>query len=560
MLDESKTIYENFSEVAERRGDAPMVYYEDATLSFRDMMSLIHRFAAYYQEIGLKQDDCITLVAPNTPESIASFYAALQLGLHISILHPLTNEENIRKEMKEKGSKLLVTVDLFLRFYDKIIQEKTPILVLDPTDSLSHFKQWGFAFLVARKQLQAAKAHPELPRIRGYHKESDAFVHYDPKEGHIYLGSGGTTGVSKTIVLSDFAFQSILKNGLWFLGDTAEEAEKETMLAVLPMFHGFGLTMGVMAVPFLGGSIYLLAKFHTKPVIKMLKKGHLTTMIGVPAIYEALLKNKHFHGKILQPLKNCWVGGDFISPSLLKRFNERLQEAGSKGMLLEGYGLTETVTVLSVNRISDHRDGSIGRPLPGLDVKILNEENHPLPVGEEGEIAIAGPTLMNGYYRKEDGDPTVLVDGVRYLKSGDIGRMDADGFLYFLSRKKRLIKKKGINIFPLSIEKAVSTVPGVDSCAYLCETYKGYDDTALYFVLAPGADEETTKKAVEQALHANFNKYEWPDFTFVVKELPRTNVMKVDYKALGKDLHAFLEKKYGPLHDGQVCAANGIPQ
>ena len=548
-IDRSKTIYENFLNICKWRGDNDAIYYENKVYSYSDFLAIIHRIAGYYHSIGLKKDDLITLVVPNTPETVASFYAALQLGLRVHILHPLTSEDNIIRELEDKHSKLLVTVSLFLRFYKRILDDKFPLLVIDPTASLPWYKRVGFS-IGCGKRLDAYRKHKELPDYRRDCKTPyEEFVPYDTKEGHIILSSGGTTGVSKSIILNDFSFLTILQDGCWFLGDSEEESVNESMLAALPMFHGYGLTMGVMAVPFLGGKIGLLSSFRTKKVIQLLKKGRLTTLLGVPTVYEALLKNKHFKGDILKPIRNCWVGGDFISPSLLDRFNARLHEAGSEGRLMEGYGLTEAVNVLAVNRLSSWKEGSIGHAIPGVTVKIIDENGKEVPSMSEGEIAVGGDTLMVGYYHPEDINPFIEIDGERYLKTGDLGKMDEDGFIYFISRFKRIIKKKGMNVYPLSIEKTISNLDEVEECAYLGETYKGYDDTALYVELAPNVDKDKAQEKILSALHHGYNKYEWPDFIFIKEKFEHTSVLKIDYKILAKEFHDFLVEKYGPLHD-----------
>lgn len=544
MYQLDKSIYSNFLDTVRLRQNAPVIFYEGKTISYNSFLKIVHSFAAYYRKIGLKEGDLITLVAPNTPESVACFYAASQYGLAIHLLHPLTSQENILKEYEDKHSKLLVTISLFIRFYDKILEKGIPILVVSPTDSLNGIKRFGFS-LIAKKQLKAYNEHKkefatylkDVKPLRG----EESYADYPSKRGRIILSSGGTTGVSKSIVLSDYAFLSLLDNSMWIMEyNDRKEFFGKTMLAVLPMFHGFGLTMGVMALMLAGGRIALMPKFHTKPVVKLLKQKKLTYIIGVPAIYEALLKNKDFHGDLLKPLEQCWVGGDFISPSLLERFNKVLAESGSKGYLMEGYGLTETVTVLCVNRLKDHKDGTIGRPLPNVSVKILDENRKEVKNGELGEIAITGETLMEGYMHETN--PFYEIDGKKYVLSGDIGKMDDDGFIYFVSRKKRMIKKKGLNIYPLAIEKAVSSIPAVLECAYLGETYKGRDYTVLYVSVQEGHTFEEAKKDIDRTLKLQFNKYELPDFVFLRESFPHTNVGKINYPDLAKDFHAFLEK------------------
>lgn len=541
MVNKNISIYQNFLAVAKERGNAPALYYENHTTSYRSLLLMINRFTAFYHKFGLKAGDLITLVAPNTPEAVACFFAASQAGIQIHLLHPLTIQENILKEFRDKDSKLLVTVSVFLNGYDKLLAEKLPILVLDPTDSLNVIKRVGFSYL-AKEQLTAYKAHKELLHYRKdvlSLKAEEAFEDYQAKTGRIILSSGGTTGVSKSILLSDFAFDALLENSLWILQvKDIKEVYNNTMLAVLPMFHGFGLAMGVMALLLHGGRVALMAKFHTKPVIKLLKQKRITYMIGVPAIYEALLKNPNFKGDLLKPLLHCWVGGDFISPSLLERFNQRLKEAGSKGMLMEGYGLTETVTVLSVNRLYEHKEGTIGKTLPNVEVKILDENHNPVNPNVIGEIAITGETLMNGYIHEED--PFYEMDGKKWVLSGDIGKMDEEGYVYFVSRKKRVIKKKGLNIYPLALEKRVSSIKGVLECAYLGETYQGKDYTGLFVALNEGYDMEETKKIIQETLEKEFNSYELPDFILPKTKFKHTNVGKIDYVVLKDEFHQYL--------------------
>ncbi len=541
MIDTSKTIYQNFRAISLIRGTNDAVYFEGKKISYLKMLELTNRFASYYYSLGLTQNDLITIVAPNTPESIAAFLGASQAGIKVHLLHPLTSQENILKEFEEKNSKLLVTVSFFIRFYDKIIDKKLPTLILGLTDSLSPIKKVGFG-LFNYKKLAPYYNHKELPRYKKVCKNrSDKEISYDSTSPRILLSSGGTTGASKTIELNDCSFLSTIKNGPWIINCTPEEMYSQTMLAALPMFHGFGLCMGVLTLLLSGGKIAVLPTFHTKSVIALLKKNRLQLMVGVPAVYEALLKNKHFHGKLLKNIRECFVGGDFISPSLIERYNKRLEEAGAEGKLLEGYGLTETCSVLSVNRLIDRGINSIGRPLPNITVKILDDDGNEKKANEEGEITVGGPTIMSGYFEKED--PFYYINGKRFIRTGDIGKIDENGFLYFISRKKRMIKKSGLNIYPLAIEKFTSTLPYIEECAYLGKTIKGRDYTALFVHLKEGYSLEEVEKDIRKSLKGTFNKYEIPDFIFPKEKFTHTNVGKINYLSLDTEFTNFLENR-----------------
>lgn len=527
MLEKKSTIYKEFVKVAEKYPSQIALYYEGKSITYKKLNELIKVFAHYYDSLNLKEGDTITLIAPNTPESVAAFFASSMKGLNIHLILPLASEETIIKEIKDKNSKLLVAFSLFLNQYQNIINMHIPMLVLSPTDSLNVIKKVGFS-LMNKKSLKTYNEHKELKRRKDMKGRDDKVIDYPPSKGRVFLSSGGTSGDPKTIMLSDEAILSLIYQGLDIMSLNEKEALSRSMLAALPMFHGFGLVMGVMTILYFGGSAALLPKFHTKPVIKLIKKKRLSILIGVPIMYEALLRNPKFKGKMLQNLDVLFVGGDFISPSLLDRFNTLLKKYDSKALLLEGYGLTETVTVLSVNTIKEHKEGSVGKPLKNIEVKIIDENHQIVPSHTIGEIIVSGETLMNGYY---DGtDCFITLNDKKYVLTGDLGYLDEDGYLYFVSRKKRIIKKKGMNIFPLAIEKRISQLEFISECAYLS---KGETNLETYlFVSIHDIKEDEAEKLIIETFKNSFYEYEMPDHIVFKKSLPKTNVSKIDYNAL----------------------------
>lgn len=544
-MDKTISFYKMLKQTAFEIPSYPCRYYEGKTITYASFLSLVEKAASSLACVGLKEEDRITLVAPNTPEAVALFYAASKLGLSIHLLHPLTSQENILREFKDKNSKLLIVVSIFRNKYPLLISSSIPRMSLDPSASLCFIKRALFAWK-ERKELVAYKKDKErIPFSKS--KRETKEVSYDTKKGRILLSSGGTTGESKSIVLSDYAFYSVIENGTEITDCTREEVRKKhrSRLACLPMFHGFGLTRGILTMLCFGGSIALLPSFRTKKVVHLLKKKKLNILIGVPAIYEALLKNKDFCGDKLKQIKICFIGGDFIAPSLLERFNKRLADAGSTGKLFEGYGLTETVTVLSVNTRKNNRTGSIGKPLSNVKVKILDSITHmEKKPGEKGERAVTGPVLRNGYFKQEK-SPFYSIDGEDYVLTGDIGYKDEDGYLYFVSRRKRRLKKKGRNVYPLAVEKRVSSILGIKECAFLGETYKGRDYLCLFVSLEKGRDEKKRKTEINDILKKTFNSYELPDFILVQDAFAHTNVGKVDYLILSKRFHEFLIGRLG---------------
>ena len=419
--------------------------------------------------------------------------------------------------------------------------EKKEVIVYDYIDShmyyfnkmyvkrLRTYKKIGFDIL-NKETLKVYKQNKRLPSYKKIKKIDDRYEIYDNKSGKIYLSSGGTSGKPKTIVLSDFSILSLIDVAPEVLGENIKkEVQSKFMLACLPMFHGFGLVMGILTLMLHGGADSILPKFRSQKVVDLIEKNKCNIIIGVPAMFEALLKNKNFYGEKLKNIDICFIGGDFIPPSLLQRFNKRLEENGSKAKVFEGYGLTETVTVMSVNTFENNCLGSVGKPINNVKVKILDDDHNVLNCFEKGEIAISGPTLMNGYLEGESN--FIEIDKERYVLSGDIGYLDDEGFLFFVSRKKRIIKKKGYNIFPLEIEKYISSLDEVENCSYLSKNGNAEEETYLFLEIK-SQEQENIKNKVIELIRKNGQEYEVPDHVIFIDKFPKTPVGKVDYPKL----------------------------
>ena len=342
------------------------------------------------------------------------------------------------------------------------------------------------------------------------------------------MHSGGTGGEPKIIELSDGEINALAFRGPEALGTS--EVRGMYMLGALPMFHGFGLTMCIHAILTFGGVSVLMPKFDPKLTVKLLKKNKMHFMIGVPNLFRALLKQKGFRGDALKNMYVGFVGGDCAPQDLLDEFNGRMEAAGAKGRLFEGYGLTETVTVCAVNNYAHNRRGSMGYMLSDLDAIIVPPDGtEPLADGEKGEIAICGDTVMNGYLDNPQANAEVFFErgGRRYVRTGDFGYKDGDGFLYFIQRLKRIIKISGISVYPKEIEASALELAGVTGACAVEYKDGGKTRIALYLT-----GEKQDADAVRKKIESDLSRYAVPTIVKTIDALPVTAVMKVDTLAL----------------------------
>ena len=365
------------------------------------------------------------------------------------------------------------------------------------------------------------------------YKNSNEIIEFplnNEKETSIYLHSGGTTGTPKVIELSDYALNNLVNK---IDGIVKKDMKGKSMLAVLPTFHGFGLGMGIHAPLANGATSALMMKFNTKKVIEWINENKVNLIIGVPLLYQKLIKNEFFCKAKLENLDFCFIGGDNVPVSLINEFNNLMKKKNSDAMLLEGYGLTETVTVCNVNTKTDFKLGSVGKPLNGVEILILDDEMNPLAFNEIGEVYITGDTLMNGYLNDEDSTSKTLItiNDKIYVKTGDLGYLDQDGFLFLKGRKKRMFKISGLNVYPSEIEKIASDNEDVIDASL--EFFDEPTATLVLFVKKNSQSiksEDEIKTMIYNLLKNKVLKYSIPKDIIFMEEFPKTNVGKINHQ------------------------------
>lgn len=538
------TMYEAVADTAKRKPNGIAMDFMGKHITYRSMVDKINQCAKALKVLGIRPDDKITIAMPNCPQAIYMLYATNLVGAVANMVHPLSAEKEIENYLNMSGSVMVVTLD---QFYHKIeaIRANTQIrnvVIARVKDELTRPIKVGYMLTEGRKIEKIPSSAPvfQWPEFMklGRHCGYDYKVSRKPEDPAAILYSGGTTGISKGIVLSNLNFNAL---ALQVIEANPMYRDGDKMLAAMPLFHGFGLGVCIHTFLSQGGRCVLVPRFTPKSYAKLITKYKCNFIAGVPTLYEALLRLPSMKNADLSCLKGVFSGGDSLSVELKKKFDRFLYDHHATIQVREGYGTTECVTASCLTPPQMHKEGSIGIPFPDTYYKIVEPgTDRALPYGEEGEILLAGPTVMLGYMdMPEETAATIRTheDGLNWLYTGDLGTMDEDGFIYFRGRAKRMIISSGYNIYPAQIENIFDAHEKVQmSCAIgVPDDYK-MERVKVFVMLKDGIK---PSNAVKEELLAyarkHIAKYAMPREIEFRKELPKTLVGKVAYRQLEEE-------------------------
>ena len=535
------SMYDMLKSVADKYPNNIAMDFMGRSTTYRQLLEHVERCAKALKTIGIRENDCVTIAMPNCPQAIAMFYAINMVGGIANMVHPLSSEKEIEFYLNESNSVTVITLD---QFYHKIeaIRNNTNIvnvIIASIRDELSQPLKTGYMLTEGRKIRKIPDDAPVIRWQKFLNLSKSCFWRYKverkPEDPAVILYSGGTTGTTKGIVLTNLNFnalsqQVIATNPMFRPGDR--------MLAAMPIFHGFGLRVCIHTMLTQGGRCVLVPRFTAKSYSKLITKYKCNFIAGVPTLYEALLRLPNMEKADLSSLKGVFSGGDSLTIELKKKFDKFLYDHKAVIQIREGYGTTECVTASCLTPPTMHREGSIGLPFPDTYYKIVTPgTDEELPYGEEGEILLAGPTVMREYLHHPEETAQTLrrhADGLTWVYTGDLGVMDADGFVYFRGRRKRMIITSGYNVYPAQLENILEAHEAVQRCCIIGvpDSYK-MQKVKAFVMLKPGfpATEET-KQSILAHCRKNIAKYAMPYDIEFRENLPTTLVGKVAYRVL----------------------------
>lgn len=509
-----------------RRPDEDALIFKGYKMSYKELQDKVDRLATSLSDFGIQKGDSVAILLPNVIPCVIAYYAIQKVGAIVVMNNPLYSDRELEHQFNDSGAKALITLDLFCKRMIPL-RKKTGIRQIIYTsigDYLPFPTNYLFK-LVAKKKKLAAVVEPaedvyRWKDILSKTSPSPPAVQLDLDDVCMYQYTGGTTGVSKGAMLTHRnASYNVQQFASWF--PTLKE-DKQVCLAAPPYFHAFGLTAAMNASIHMGWTQIVIPKPQPDELLAAIKKFKPTFVYLVPTMYMGMLNHPDFDKVDMKATKVCGSGGSALPVEVLKKIE---QKTGCS--LVEGYGMTEASPITHINPFGGLRKpGSVGIPISNTVSRIVDLEDGetPLPVGEVGEIVFKGPQVMKGYLNMPDETAKALKGG--WLHSGDIGKMDEDGYFYVVDRKKDMVISGGYNVYPLEIEKVYHEHPKVAEVAAIGVPHptRG-EQVKLIIVLNEG--ETATEEEMIKYCSDKLAKYKWPTIVEFRSEIPKSVIGKI---------------------------------
>lgn len=546
------SFYEHLRVGALRYPNLCALEFQGKKYSYKQLIEKIEEVACSLVSFGLKKGDIVSIVTPNIPQALFMIYALNRIGAVANMIHPLLSVNEIQDFVENTDSVAILTLDMIYPKFAKIewkTSKKPKMILARIADALPWYAVPVYS---AKNKLrltfnskhdviywndfinEGKKCKPALPVDDG--KADDTAV---------ILYSGGSSGTPKGVMITNININSLAMH-TYDIGGIEYVVGKKS-LAVMPLFHGFGLVICVHAMLSLGFHVYLLPKYDFNECSKLIFKKKINCIYGVPGLFEALVRSDYIDKADLSFMELLVCGGDKLPEKLQHRVNRILKKGGADVVLREAYGQTECVAGCSINPKFDTRIGSAGIAYPDVYFKIVRPDTQEeLTDGEDGELCVSGPLVMKGYYKNEEATSKVLQkhsDGKIWLHTGDMFSKDKDGYIYFRQRNSRMIICGGYNVYATQVEEAINTCPAVAQNCVVGVKDRIYGQKIASFIVLNNkdADKAAVKERIMECCRNNLSEYSLPHEIIFREELPVTNMGKINYLALEKEINGIRE-------------------
>jgi long-chain acyl-CoA synthetase len=528
-----RSVRDLFEQAFEKWPDRPSYHNMGTTLSYGQVDELSMHFACYLQKtLGLTRGERVAIMLPNILQYPVVMCGAFRAGLVVVNVNPLYTSRELEHQLRDSGAKCIIILENFAHTLEEVISETTVQSVVTtglgdllnfPRNMLTNFVMRHVKKAVPKFNLPGSIDFKAALREGAGHELEQVEIGFADIAYLQY--TGGTTGVSKGAMLSHRNMVSNVHQTMLWQDDAFDDLDQVVAIAALPLYHIFSLEGNALTVMALGGlNILITNPRDSKGFVKELIRHPFNMFAGVNTMFAALMNTPGFADVDFSELRCCIGGGMAVQPAVAKEWKEI-----TGNTILQGYGLTETSPVAIVTPLNSEFTGSIGLPVPSTDVTICGENGGPLEIGEVGEICIKGPQVMEGYWQRPDETEKVMLPG-GWIRTGDIGRMDEDGFVFIEDRKKDMILVSGFNVYPNEVENVVVEIDGVLEAAAIGVPDEYSGEVVKLFVVR--TDAGVTEKDIVDYCRENLTNYKRPKFIEFRDDLPKTNVGKILRRAL----------------------------
>ena len=536
--DRYSSLRELFEEACARYGARPAYSNFGTTISYAQLEAASRSFGAWLQkEARLQRGERIALMMPNILQYPIALWGALRAGLTVVNTNPLYTQRELEHQLKDSGAKAIVVFENAAHLLqDALAETEVEVVIVTGIGDLLGFPKGPLVNFTLRTVRRQVKPYV-LPDAHAFADvlEQGKWVDLDDAaltgEDVAFLQyTGGTTGIAKGATLTHRNMvANTLQADAWLLQFAGERDAPQTVLGALPLYHIFALTSIALLWMRSGGHTVLITNPRDmKAFIRDLKKYSCTVYYGVNTLFNGLLHAPGFEEVDFSHVLTCIAGGMALQAAVAERWKER-----TGCTLSQGWGLTETSPIATTNPRSAEFNNSIGLPMPSTEISIVDDFGKELALGEVGEICVRGPQVMRGYWNRPDETAKVMLDG-GWLRSGDLGRIDAAGYVYIEDRKKDMILVSGFNVYPNEVEGVLARHPGILEVAAVSQTDEHSGEVVAVFIVRK--DPNLTTEQVVEFARRELTGYKVPRHIYFRAELPKTNVGKILRRALRDEL------------------------